>query len=354
MYEDLNQLATLKYNGEVERRTRQMREKLVEAQLEYAAKAPAGVVSGHQQTVLAQIRIDCAVDLIREFANIWMGLVKEKNDGLLRKDLPFLLGKIKGIADSQTLNLRTSILHMASRAPTDYFLKLADIQMYAVVADLNRELRIAIEEHEVFSAKRRKEAQMRLVPKSPMIYSVGRRVLVGRQCKAAVVTQADDKPTQMGDFRHQVRYDDGQTGYVMSADMAPYPTPDEDLKVNNQPVVQLHIENSQIANLNLGSQLGTITAAIQTLETKDVEVANGLRELTEAVLSQQEFAAAEKQEIVELLSTIAESATKAPDQRQKGLLKAALAHIPTLIGASVQLVNLWEKLEPLVKAHLGM
>ena len=352
MHEELNQLATLKLSGETERRTRQMREKLIEAQNEYASKAAANVISGPHQKALAQIRIDCSVDLTREFAKIWMGLVRQKNNGSLqRKDVPVLTDKIQKFGETQLQHLRAAIGQQRSGAATNYLLELADIQMHAVVADLRRELRIAVEEHEAFSATHQKEVQMQPAPK---IYSIGRRVLVGRQRRPATVTFCDDKPSQMGDFRHEVLYDDGQAGAVMSMDIIPFPATDDDLNINNQAVIHLHIENSQIANLNLGSQVGTINAAIQSLETKDVEVAKGLKQLTEAVLSQQQLSVSAKQEIVEVLSTIAESAAKAPDQRPTGPLKASLAYIPTLIGVSSQLVTLWDKLEPLIKAHLGM
>lgn len=83
------------------------------------------------------------------------------------------------------------------------------------------------------------------------------------------------------------------------------------------------------------------------------EIVCVFEQLTLAILSEASLQAAEKQEVVGILSTIAEQAAKAPDERSKGILKAAVAWIPATISATKNPTTLWETLSPIIKAHLG-
>lgn len=63
----------------------------------------------------------------------------------------------------------------------------------------------------------------------------------------------------------------------------------------------IHIQNSNIANLNLGSQIGTIDAALQSISRGDEsqrEFAQALEELTQAVVAQETLPDTDKQEVV--------------------------------------------------------
>jgi hypothetical protein len=76
-------------------------------------------------------------------------------------------------------------------------------------------------------------------------------------------------------------------------------------------------------------------------------------QLTLAILSEASLQAAEKQEVVRILSTIAEQAAKTRDERSKGILKVAVAWIPIAISAAKNPTTLWERLGPIIRAHLG-
>jgi len=85
------------------------------------------------------------------------------------------------------------------------------------------------------------------------------------------------------------------------------------------------------------------------------QVARALEELTQAVLSSQAtLPDVEKREIVEALTTIAEQAAKKPEERSKGTLRAVVAWLPTAISAASNLVSLWEKVGPTIRAYLGV
>jgi hypothetical protein len=189
---------------------------------------------------------------------------------------------------------------------------------------------------------------------SPNRYSVGRHVLVGQQNRPAIVKSVADVPSQQGEFDHEVLLDKTQELLrVSGCDIRPFPGFDEDLR-GNQPMI--HIQDSNIANLNMGSQIGTLNAALQVISEGDEsqkEFAQALEECTQAVVAAA-LSDANKHEVVEAVSIIAEQAGKKPEERSKGTLKALVAWIPTAISAANNLVTLWDKIGPSVKDHLGI
>jgi hypothetical protein len=120
-------------------------------------------------------------------------------------------------------------------------------------------------------------------------------------------------------------------------------------------VVNLNIQNSNIANLNLGSQVGTINAALEAISTGgSKEFAQALKEFTEAVVAQQHFSDNQKREVIQALSTVAAEAPKKPEERSIGTLKAIIGYIPTAIASATELTELWDKVGPTIKGYLGM
>ncbi len=118
----------------------------------------------------------------------------------------------------------------------------------------------------------------------------------------------------------------------------------------------IHIENSNIANLNLGSQIGTITASLNQVvadNQSQKEFAQALQEFTQAVISTT-LPDVDKKEVVETLSTLATEATKKPEERSRGILKAAVAWIPSAISTATQLVTLWDKVTPIIRAYFNI
>lgn len=187
-------------------------------------------------------------------------------------------------------------------------------------------------------------------------FSVGRRVLKGLASQPGTVTSVAEAPSVMGEYLHEIILDayPDMPQKVMGCELRVAPPLDADLRGVNHPAV--HIHNSNVANLNLGSQVGTINAALQTISlggAAQQEFAHAIKQLTEAVL-QATLPAAEQQEVVEALSTIAEQAAKKPEERSKVSLKSLVHYIPTVISSVSSLANLWGKYEPIIRAHLGI
>jgi len=187
-------------------------------------------------------------------------------------------------------------------------------------------------------------------------FSIGRRVLVGMGMKVGTVKSIAEQPSVLGEFVHEVLVDgEKQPRRAIGCDLQPVPDFDEDLQGTSRSTI--HIQNSNVANLNVGSQVGTINAAVQLMVGRGdaQQVARALEELTQAVLSSQAtLPDVEKREIVEALTTIAEQAAKKPEERSKGTLRAVVAWLPTAISAASNLVSLWEKVGPTIRAYLGV
>ncbi len=187
-------------------------------------------------------------------------------------------------------------------------------------------------------------------------FSVGRRVMVGLGMRPATVQSVAEVPSTLGEFVHEVLVDgEPQARRVLGSELHAVPPLDADLRGRNAPTI--HIQDSNVANLNLGSQVGTINAALQSISGGDDaerEFARALEQLTQAVISHATLPDAERQEVVQALSTIAEQAAKRPEERAKGTLKAVVAWLPTAISAASDLTTLWDKFGPIIKAHLGI
>ena len=186
--------------------------------------------------------------------------------------------------------------------------------------------------------------------------SPGRRVLVGMGRQPGTVKSVTEVPSIMGEFVHEVLVDGEQEARrVVGCEIHPVPVLDADLRGVNPPTI--HIQNSHVANLNLGSQVGNITAVLQSISGGNAaqrEFARALEHLTQAVVSHAMLPDADKQEVVQTLSTIAEQAAKKPEERSKGILKAAVAWLPTAISTASDLTTLWDKFGPIIKAYLGI
>jgi hypothetical protein len=141
---------------------------------------------------------------------------------------------------------------------------------------------------------------------------------------------------------------------VLGCDLQPVPDLDEDLRGSG---TAIHIHHSNVANLNVGSQIGVINANLQSLSTGDEkqrEFARAIEQLAQAVASESALEENQKQEIVEAVTTISEQAAKKPEERSRSTLKALVGWIPTAVSAANGLVTLWHSVGPTIKAFLDI
>lgn len=351
MYEDLNDLVRLKFVKEMEVIAAETRQNVQDAANRFAATAGAGIRSGQHDALLCRLRIDGVEKMARTLFKIWVDLITQRNGHIARPDIAFIGKKIEEFVGPQKANLRKTFGQQGG-AVVPSMMEQAGMRMHAVCAFARRDLEIMVREYEVLAKSTTPKKEY--VSKAPSRYSIGRRVLFGTANQPATVRAVADAPSQMGEFVHELLVDKTQQVLsVLGCDMRPFPDVDEDLR-GVRPMI--HIENSNVANLNLGSQIGTINATIQSISKGDDsqrEFAHALEEFTQAVVAAT-LPDSTKQEVVEALSTIAEQANKKPEERSRVPIKALMVWIPTALATTHHLVALWDKFGPSIKAFFGI
>lgn len=113
----------------------------------------------------------------------------------------------------------------------------------------------------------------------------------------------------------------------------------------------IHISNSTIANLNLGTVLGDLKGSIQQLTTEGQNsLAESLRKFTEAVASSAEIEDPVRKELLEHLSVVSGEAAKPIAGRRIAPLRTSFEAVKSGVGLATQLLTLWQGVEHALKA----
>jgi hypothetical protein len=125
--------------------------------------------------------------------------------------------------------------------------------------------------------------------------------------------------------------------------------------VANQGPVTLHnisVHGSVVGAINSG-EVQRIDVAIDHIKLGgDTALAEGLTRFTEAVLADTEVQAAARSEILEQVSFLTSQTATPKEQRKPGMIRAVMAGLPKAISTSKALLDLWDKLHPLLSAVL--
>lgn len=351
MYEDLEDVARLKFGKRAEAIAAETVQKIQEANGEFARTSGAVVRSGQHEARLAELRISGIEETARAFSEIWVDLIQARKGIIEREDAEFISKKIQQFVDGQTVNLN-KVFERESRGVISYVTQRASMRLYGVAGSLRRDLEIMARESELFPNKSEELKSMKEIRRKR--FSVGRRVLVGMGLRPGTVQSVADAPSTLGEFVHAVLIDgEPQARRVLGSEIHPIPELDEDLRPGRTAV---HIHNSNVANLNLGSQVGTITANLQAISNADGgrQFAEAMESFANAVVAEQILRDDVKKEVLDAATVISEQAVKKPEERSSATLKALTAWIPTAISAANGLVTLWDKVGPIIKSHLGI
>lgn len=117
----------------------------------------------------------------------------------------------------------------------------------------------------------------------------------------------------------------------------------------------MHLTVHNAANINLGSQVGTINAAVTVIAQQgQSDLAIAIRELSEAILRSNAMQDSQKEEALQVVSDLAKQAEFKPEARSKGTVKALVAGLPHLIGLAADVTVLWDKYAPIIRAFFGI
>jgi hypothetical protein len=109
------------------------------------------------------------------------------------------------------------------------------------------------------------------------------------------------------------------------------------------------------ANINLGSQVGTINAALNVISQQgQSEVASAIRELSNAVMCSTAIQDQQKQEALQVIADIVKQAETKPEARSNGTVKALIAGFPAIIGLAADVSTLWDNYAPIIRAFFGI
>jgi hypothetical protein len=114
----------------------------------------------------------------------------------------------------------------------------------------------------------------------------------------------------------------------------------------------INVQGGVVGAINTGS-VKTIDVAIGNLNEKgDPALGIALKDLTEAVIKSTELQAQSKQEILEQLSFLSAQTTIPKNTRQFGMITAVMDGVNKAVSTSTALLNLWQKIHPLIAQAL--
>ena len=152
MYEDLNEIANLRFNKELESISSQTREKVREMQNEYAAlTGSSGLRSGPQEAAIGRAQIEGSERLVSALFDIWVDLIKRRNGHISRPDVDFIAKKLEGFTQAQRGHLHKAFSSQRMGAVVNVLTEEAGRRLYAATANARRDMAIMVREQELFS-----------------------------------------------------------------------------------------------------------------------------------------------------------------------------------------------------------
>lgn len=116
----------------------------------------------------------------------------------------------------------------------------------------------------------------------------------------------------------------------------------------------INVNQSTIGALNTGT-ISNLDLAITLMKSQgENELAEVVKELTEAVIKSNEINDSTKNEINEQLEFLVAQATADAKNRSIGTVKSVLTGIKDSVSTVAGLLTIWNSLEPLIKATLGI
>ena len=129
--------------------------------------------------------------------------------------------------------------------------------------------------------------------------------------------------------------------------------PVQALPIANMNVNNINVDNSVIGVLNTGC-IETVNNAITMLKESGAdEIASAISELTQSVIDAQDASNESKNDILELLSVIADEARKPKQDRRSAVVRPLLKDLATGFSGLAGLSNLWQQYGPMIQTFFS-
>ncbi|RJY09770.1 hypothetical protein [Aurantiacibacter aquimixticola] len=133
------------------------------------------------------------------------------------------------------------------------------------------------------------------------------------------------------------------------------------IHIPNAPVPPLYyndqsvkVSGGNVGAINMGAARD-IQVSLQTItKNGDVEVADKLADLTNAIMNAPETDDIVKNDLLEQIAVLSEQASASKDERKPGAIKAIFSAIKDGAAAISGVGGAWETVEPLLTNHFGL
>jgi hypothetical protein len=116
---------------------------------------------------------------------------------------------------------------------------------------------------------------------------------------------------------------------------------------------QIQVYDSNVGVINSGTLL-TLDTSIEVMQNRgDSELANAVKELSQAVLDDKQITNDLKQEIAEQLEFLVTEALASKDKQRKGLARRIMSDISQSIATVAGLLTIWNTVQPLLQSYFG-
>lgn len=117
--------------------------------------------------------------------------------------------------------------------------------------------------------------------------------------------------------------------------------------------ITVNIKDSTVAGLNLGTVMGDLNAAVQSIhEAGNAQLAKILKDLIERVAADADLGE-ERRDAIESLTVISEEAALPADQRRPGMVRRLMSGLGPLLTRTAELAQIWQVAGPMIAAHFG-
>lgn len=117
---------------------------------------------------------------------------------------------------------------------------------------------------------------------------------------------------------------------------------------------QIKVSESSVGVINAGT-LYNLDTSIQVIQNRgDKELANAVKELTQAVIDSNDINNELKIEIAEQLEFLVTEALASKDKQRKGVARKIINNVSQSISTVASLLTVWNTLKPLLQTYFGL
>jgi hypothetical protein len=118
--------------------------------------------------------------------------------------------------------------------------------------------------------------------------------------------------------------------------------------------INIHLKDSQVGVLNLGSIMGNVQAHLAAVAGPDADEARqALERLAQAILDEEALPDEQRQELLESVDLLAQEAGAAPAQRRGSVIRTVLGGLAASLAAAGSLTEVWSAVGPSLLHFFG-